>query len=899
MPRRGDAGFRYGLVFAAVLAALLVRLALSGPLGERSPFLTFMAAVAVVARYAGLRPTLLAIALSVLAVEVFLLSPAFSFRLTGLDQVFGLGLFVVLSLLLAWLGESQREALRAVAAERQRLRAVLEGIGDAVVATDEDGRITFLNGVGEALTGWSAQDAAGRPLGEVLDLSHPESGASLIAGLLREASEQVVRAEPTPASLRDRSGERRAVEHATAPIWGPSGECCGVVLVFRDIGARQRAERAITESEARFRQLADSMPQIVWVTRPDGHHEYFNRRWYEYTGQTPEESLGDGWRLPLHPDDRPRAEARWREATATGDPYEIQYRFRGADGTPRWFLGRALPVRDDAGRITRWFGTCTDIDLQKRTEEALVESRQRLRAALFASDTGTFRWNLATDELEFDESLDRLFGIEPGQAVRRIDHFTRAVHPDDLPRVHRELDHCRRDDRDFDLEYRVLLPDGGVRWLLDRGKLLRDESGHPTTMIGACTDITHRKAVEAELIAAKEQAEAASRAKDQFLAMLSHELRTPLTPVLMSATAMLDDPATPADFRPFLDLVRQNIALEARLIDDLLDVMRIIRGKLPYHFEVVDLHALIGRTADICRPEVEAKGLALRAELDAARPHVRGDAARLQQVFWNLVKNAAKFTPVGGTITIRTRDAEGDPARVVVAVTDTGIGIDREALPRIFNAFEQAEDDITRRFGGLGLGLAISRSVAEAHGGALTAQSDGRDRGATFALALDAVPAPDATTTASTAPSPEAEAGARPDADADGAAAAPGDRPVRLLLVEDDPLASRVMAQLLRRVGHQVTTATTVQGALAIPPEDYDLVVSDIGLPDGSGHDVMRQIRPHHDVPGIALTGYGSEDDIRRGQEAGFVAHLVKPIDFAKLDTIIRQVADGHVPDRA
>jgi PAS domain S-box-containing protein len=882
MPRREGNAYRYGLAVAAVLGATLLRLALAPLLGERLPFVTLFPAVAAVALHAGPGPTLLAIGLATLAVEVVVFEPAFSFTPLNLEHGLALAIFVPISLLVAWLGQPQRTALGRARAERERLRVVLEGIGDAVVATDEHGRVTFLNPAGAALTGWPAGEAVGRPLGLVLDLACPATGDPLAESLLREARERAAPPASSAAVLRRRDGEARPVEHTATPIRAPDDACCGVVVALRDVGDRRRAERALAASEARFRQLADAMPQIVWVTRPDGYHEHFNRRWYEYTGQDAAESIGHGWSRPLHPDDRPGAEARWREAVAGGAPYEIQYRFRGADGKYRWFLGRALPVRDEAGRVARWFGTCTDIDLQKRTEEALVESRQRLRAALFASDTGTFRWNLATDELEFDESLDRLFGVEPGQAVGRLEHFTRTVHPDDLPRVHRALDGCRREGRDFDLEYRVVLPDGRVRWLLDRGKLLRDESGHPTTMIGACTDITRRKQVESELIAAKEQAEAASRAKDQFLAMLSHELRTPLTPVLMTATAMLDDPATPAASRPFLELVRQNIALEARLIDDLLDVMRIISGKLPYQIEVVDLHDLIRRTVAICRDEVEARGVALDTALEATATHVRGDGARLQQVFWNLVKNAAKFTPPGGRITVRTRNEGSDPARAVVAVSDTGIGIDPDALPRIFNAFEQAEDDITRRFGGLGLGLAISKSVAEAHGGTLTAHSAGRDRGATFALALDTVPAPAA---------PEADAGPP----ADGHAAA-GARPVRLLLVEDDPLASRVMAQLLRRVGHQVTTATTVQGALAVPPEDYDLVVSDIGLPDGSGHDVMRQIRPRRDVPGIALTGYGSEADVRRGQEAGFVAHLVKPIDFAKLDAVIRQVAGDHVP---
>ena len=242
---------------------------------------------------------------------------------------------------------------------------------------------------------------------------------------------------------------------------------------------------------------------------------------------------------------------------------------------------------------------------------------------------------------------------------------------------------------------------------------------------------------------ARAQAEAANRAKDRFLAMLSHELRTPLTPVLLTVSAMLDDPRTPADFRPSLEMFRQNIGLEARLIDDLLDVMRTIRGKMSFHWDVVDAHALIGKALDICRSDIQDKRIRLTLDLAASEHHVRADAGRLQQVWWNLVKNAVKFTPEGGTIALRTRDEDG---RLVVEVTDTGIGIEPAALSKIFVAFEQVENTITRRYGGLGLGLAISKAIVEAHGGALTAASAGEGRGATFTVVLATVPAAEAGT---------------------------------------------------------------------------------------------------------------------------------------------------------
>jgi signal transduction histidine kinase len=398
-------------------------------------------------------------------------------------------------------------------------------------------------------------------------------------------------------------------------------------------------------------------------------------------------------------------------------------------------------------------------------------------------------------------------------------------------------------------------------------------------------EITERRRIEGQLREAKEAAEASSRAKDEFLAALSHELRTPLTPVLAAVSAMLDDPETPAEVLPVLEMTRRNVTLEARLIDDLLDVTRIIQGKLTLQIERVDAHALILRALSICRHELHAAGLHLEMELTAPASHVEADSARLQQVFWNLLKNALKFTPRGGTLTIRSRNAD-DPEtgglRLVVEVSDTGIGIEPEALPLIFNEFEQGGSAITRQFGGLGLGLAISRRVVERHHGRLTASSPGRGRGAAFTLDLAALP-------------DRAASPARPSRPA-----RPILRSLRVLFVDDHADTLQVMGRLLGRLGHAVTTATTVSDALeAARGTDFDLVISDLGLPDGSGLDLMRRLRASAAGPisGIALSGYGMEEDLRKSREAGFGAHLTKPVDFSKLEAAIHQVIHGVTRD--
>ena len=431
--------------------------------------------------------------------------------------------------------------------------------------------------------------------------------------------------------------------------------------------------------------------------------------------------------------------------------------------------------------------------------------------------------------------------------------------------------------------------------------------------------IERTRAAEA-LRAAKREAEDANQAKDRFIAILSHELRTPLNPISLTINAILDRTAPGDELRPDLELIRHYIGLEARLIDDLLDVMRIARGKMPLHRAPVDAHDLIRQAVAICDQDLRGKQLRLDLDLAAPRSSIDADANRICQVCWNLIKNAVKFTPSRGAIAIRTRNVPADapgpgpgPGRpagdvgpaddLVIEVADTGVGIEPEVLPRIFAAFQQGDSATVRRFGGLGLGLAICQGIVEGHGGTIAATSAGRDQGTTLTVRLRALPA---ATRPSTSPTPEFSAGSpRPAATRfarDEPAPAPPSPPapppadpaaLQVLVVEDEPATVRLMSRLLRGLGYQVTAAETVAEAAAhvAGPRPIDLVVSDIGLPDGTGLDLMRQIRAARgDLPAIALTGFGTEEDIEQSRQAGFAAHMTKPIDFTHLEALIRQV---------
>jgi signal transduction histidine kinase/CheY-like chemotaxis protein len=366
-------------------------------------------------------------------------------------------------------------------------------------------------------------------------------------------------------------------------------------------------------------------------------------------------------------------------------------------------------------------------------------------------------------------------------------------------------------------------------------------------------------------------AERASQAKDDFLAALSHELRTPLTPALAAASYLAEHEDLSPQLREEVTAIRTSVQLEARLIDDLLDLTRITRGKIELHLEVVDVHGLLRNSLEIARDNILEKQLDLVVDFDAERHHVWADAVRLQQVFWNLINNAVKFSKKNGRITIRTANEHG---RFVFQITDTGVGIDPEQLDRIFRAFEQGERSISRRFGGLGLGLTISKRLLELQGGTITVHSEGLNRGASFKLSLASVESPKA---ASTARSITEEAPAKS---------------LQLLVVEDHPQTLRVLAALLRKQGHKVLTAECVQAAIKLlEAERFDGLISDIGLPDGNGCDIMRAAKRQQSLVGIALSGFGMEEDVRRSIDAGFDHHLTKPIDFQELEKFVGTMA--------
>jgi len=394
------------------------------------------------------------------------------------------------------------------------------------------------------------------------------------------------------------------------------------------------------------------------------------------------------------------------------------------------------------------------------------------------------------------------------------------------------------------------------------------------TAMALSAGMAERQRAEEALQQQKAVVETANRTKDQFLAMLSHELRTPLTPVISALEAIETEPGQTEDTREALAMIRRNVELETQLIDDLLDFTRIAKDKLQLRFAPVDAHLAISNVVEICRAEADSKKLHVHLNLRAITHNVAADAAKFQQIVWNLLKNAIKFTPEEGEIAISSLNPSPDV--LTISVRDTGIGMEREVIQRIFDPFEQGNRSFERRFGGLGLGLAISKSLAQAHGGALTAQSDGPDRGSTFLLSMQTIsPAEGLTVPLRT----------RDETLRQG---------LKILLVDDHQDTCAALEKLLVRRGYLVAATHSMRSAMETAVRNkFDLLISDVALPDGTGLELMMQLRAISNIPGIAISGFGNNGDIERSLQAGFSEHLIKPVKLDTLEAAIEQALQG------
>jgi PAS domain S-box-containing protein len=688
------------------------------------------------------------------------------------------------------------------------------------------------------------------------------------------------------------------------------GKAVRVIGTHLDITELRRTEQDMERQKADFESIFNLLPAQIWYK--DAHNRVLkvNDKVCRDLGMEREAIEGHSTKeiFPMFADAYFKDDL---EVISTGRPkLGIEEQINTASGDLLWIQTSKVPVNDEEGKVVGVLAITTDLTEHKQTEEYLRQEAERSKVLLELYDKAK---GLTENEL-YEFALDRaveLTGSEIGFlhivsddkktiklktwnhaalktcSVVSDSHYSikKAGNWADCVRTHKPVvynDYPHSPNQKgipaghAPVQRFMSVPvidHEKVRLIFGVGNKVTeyDEKDilHMQLVANELQKITQERRADEDLKQAKETAEAANSAKDQFLAVLSHELRTPLTPVLASVSALQALNSLSPDLRDDMDLIRRNVEMESKLIDDLLDVTKISRGKMELHLEVVDIYTLLRTALEICQTDIEAKHLEIVTSLQTTAHHVQADPTRMRQVFWNLIKNAVEFTPENGRISLRLWNVDG---LLRVEVADTGVGIRPELLPKIFNAFERGDQTKTRRFGGLGLGLNIVKTVVELHHGTVTARSEGIDKGASFTVDLPAF-----------AHAEEAHPSHPPEA--------PQERPRKILLVDDHPDTLLTLAKLLRRWGYAVVTADSVHSALELAArEPFDVLISDLGLGDGSGLDIMRGLRHKDHIRGIAFSGYGTEEDIRKSHEAGFEDHLVKPVSFEALRAAVQRI---------
>jgi PAS domain S-box-containing protein len=670
--------------------------------------------------------------------------------------------------------------------------------------------------------------------------------------------------EPTAPSCADAAGNSRP--HSFEALQS-----------IRDSRERRLAEQALRESEERFRATFEQAAVGIAHVGLDGRWLRVNQRYGDILGYSQQELLGLTFQAITHPDDLAADLAQARQLMAGEiDTYTMEKRYIRKDGSQVWVNLTGSRVSDEKGKLLYCIAVVEDITARKEAEQQLRELAHKLerQSRLFeqiAAATPDFiyvldlhgRFVYANRRLL--EVWGRSFEDAVGKSLYELGYP--EWHADMHMRELRQVIETRQP-----IKGEVFFTGGsGISGIYEYiFTPVIGPDGKVEVIAGTTRDVTERKRFAEQLRVAKDAAEAASRAKDHFLAVLSHELRTPLNPALMAATIVEKSPLLAPELLEDVSIIRRNVELEARLIDDLLDLTRISRGKLILNRRLVDGGEVLLHAVQTCQAEAAEKQVGMEVVRATQPVMVYADSARLQQVFWNLLKNAIKFTPAGGSIHV-TGSARPDGGFRVM-VRDTGAGIEPAHLDRIFEAFEQGSARVTRQHGGLGLGLAICRKLVALHDGEIRAASEGPYRGATFTVEL---------------PPPQHQH----VAPAGGGERTPGaqvSQRCHILLVEDHVSTARMTVRLLRSWGHTVAHATSVREALRLAgSEHFDLIISDLGLPDGSGQELVRKLREQRPVRAIAISGYGMESDVQQSVEAGFIEHLTKPINATMLQEAI------------
>jgi PAS domain S-box-containing protein len=786
------------------------------------------------------------------------------------------------------------------------LAAIVESSDDAIIAKNLDGIIQSANAATERIFGYTPSELIGQSI-RILVPPDRQSEEDEILRRIRNGE----RVDHLETVRLTKDGRQINISLTASPVRGPSGAIIGISKVARDITQRKRAEAALAAQQEWFRVTLASIGDGIVTSDPEGRVTYMNGIAETLTGWTNESAKG----MPLadvfhivNETTRQRVDNPARVVIRSGNIVGLANStvLISRDGTERPIRDSAAPICDDAGRILGVVLAFQDFTEQRRAEEAIAEQREWFETTLESIGDAVIATDVRGRVVFMNPVAEHLTGWRLTEARDRActEIFT-IINEDTRRVVENPVSRVLQQGVIVGLANHTLLiaADGTERPIDDSGAPIRNRDGRIVGVVLVFRDVSERRrgdlerevaAAERERLLAAErmaraEAERANRLKDDFVAMVSHELRTPLNAILGWTDLMLKKPDDRALVSRGLETVARNTHLQSQLISDLLDISRIVSGKLRLDVQSVHLASIIDAAVESVEPAAARKGIAIERDLDVTVGPMAADPARLQQVIWNLLSNALKFTPKGGTVRVTLR-RKGEEAEIVVA--DNGTGIPPDFLPHVFDRFQQADASRARRFGGLGLGLSIVKNLVELHGGSVEADSSGEGRGATFTVTL-----PQAAPPTLLALTPSASPDAIPEE-----VSLTG---IRILVVEDEADSAEFVRQLLERHGAAVVVAMSAQEAFeSFRTREPDILISDIGLPQMDGYQLLEQLRQHNAadrtaIPAIALTAFAGTEDRRRALRAGYQAHLVKPIDSGDLVATVASFAELIKTQRA
>ncbi|MFC7739253.1 PAS domain S-box protein [Roseomonas sp. GCM10028921] len=772
----------------------------------------------------------------------------------------------------------RRRAEQELRKSEEQYRFMADSIPQLVWTATATGELDYVNARWVEYCGLPPEDALGSQWQAVVHQQDlPRMAAAWSTSLVSGETYAV------EARLRGRDGSYRWFLNRAVPLRDAASRIVRWFGSSTDVEDARRAERELRLREERFRSLVEATSAIVWTTPPGGEFLGEQPSWAAFTGQGREEYSGMGWLSAVHPQDRARTTEAWENALRQSGMYEIEHRVQRHDGEWRHMLARAVPILEADGSIREWVGLHADVTEARRTERALRENRERLRAALLASRTGTFRWDIQSNLFEMDEGFERLVGLPPGRGTHAIEGAVAAfVHPEDREKVAAEVARLIAEGGGVDIEYRIIRQDNGaVRWISAKGEAALGADGRPLHMIGAAVDITERRRFEDELVSAKEAAEEANRAKSQFIANMSHELRTPLSAVI-GYTELIEEEITDLASGATEDLLAdiQKIRANARhlldLINDVLDLSKVEAGKMELDPEDFDADGLVSEVAGTVQSLIAKNSNELI--LDMAPEGLGGmysDPVKLRQCLLNLLSNAAKFTK-GGRITLSTRrlpPAEsGGCDRVEFQVADTGIGMTEEQLSKLFRRFTQADSSTTRRFGGTGLGLALTKALCHLLSGDIQVRST-PGTGSTFTIRLPA----NLRSVRSGAGTPCQEpAGAVPEVEGCGADS--------VLVIDDDEPTRDLLSRFLAREGFRPLVAPNGEAGLQLARQYQPrAILLDVMMPGLDGWAVLSAIKKDPALANIPVVMVSVVQERGLAFSLGAADYLTKPVDWQQL----------------